>query len=170
MKTCKERQLEAAVADMLELPFQSAKFDVVLCIAVLHHLCTRERRISAIQELGRVLRQGGSCLLYVWAADENMERQQDGIKNTKARERTRFLDESKQEALIPWVIIDHEKKATTAQRKEELIANSTCCTVERYYHLYRQGELEEECLQSNCFHIQRCYFEQSNWCVVLNKK
>ncbi|GJQ14644.1 hypothetical protein GpartN1_g6435.t1 [Galdieria partita] len=164
VRTCKERQLETAVADMLELPFQSEKFDVVLCIAVLHHLCTRERRILAIQEMGRVLRQGGSCLLYVWAAEEKNGK--DDVKNTKAREKMRFLDESKQEALIPWVMIEHEKK-TKATQLEDTVQH---CTLERYYHLYRQGELEEECLQSNCFHIQHSYYEQSNWCVVLNKK
>ncbi|EME29126.1 methyltransferase [Galdieria sulphuraria] len=165
VKTCKQRQLETAVADILELPFQSEKFDIVLCIAVLHHLCTRERRILAIQELGRVLRPGGSCLLYVWAANENDGK--DEVKNTKAREKMRFLDENKQEALIPWVVIDHEKKATQLEKN---LKQPSTFTLERYYHLYRQGELEEECLQSNCFHIQHSYYEQSNWCVVLDKK
>jgi len=157
VQTCHPR--ETAVADMLELPFQSGKFDIVICIAVLHHLATRERRILAIKELARVLRPGGSCLIYVWAADDEGQT----VKNTKAREKMRFLDDKKQDVLIPWVVVEGKtNNKTTAIQEEDL-------TVERYYHLYVRGELEEECLQSNCFHIQHSYFEQSNWCVVLNK-
>merc|ERR1712232_348977 len=38
------------IADLVHLPYRSNLFDAVICIAVLHHLSTRERRIDVIKE------------------------------------------------------------------------------------------------------------------------
>ena len=45
-----------------------------ICIAVLHHLATDERRLAAIEELVRVVRSGGQVLLYVWALEQETEK------------------------------------------------------------------------------------------------
>eukprot|EP00871_Galdieria_phlegrea_P004836 jgi/Galph1/5353/GphlegSOOS_G3948.1 len=174
VETCRARQLETTISDMLPLPFISDTLDVILCIATLHHLSTKERRLEALREMGRVLRHGGHCLIYVWAVDESNHIGEQSLNenshwvNTKARQKMRFLDASQQDALIPWVVIPHEKKdkgnETTQNVKE------TNRIVERYYHLYRFGELEEECQASQCFDIEQSYYEQSNWCVVLKKR
>jgi SAM-dependent methyltransferase len=52
----RERGLEAHVADIADLPFDDASFDVVVCNHVLYHLPDRDRGIA---ELARVLRPGG---------------------------------------------------------------------------------------------------------------
>ena len=44
--------------------------DGVLCIAVLHHISTLERRLAMLGELARVLRCGGRALVTVWASEQ----------------------------------------------------------------------------------------------------
>ncbi|POS69024.1 tRNA methyltransferase [Diaporthe helianthi] len=49
---------DAVTADSLLLPFRESSADFVICIAVVHHLSTRERRVDAIRQLLRCLRRG----------------------------------------------------------------------------------------------------------------
>ena len=42
----------------------------MLCIAVLHHISTVERRIAMLAELARVLRCGGRAIVTVWASEQ----------------------------------------------------------------------------------------------------
>ncbi|KAI7788598.1 s-adenosyl-l-methionine-dependent methyltransferase [Diaporthe eres] len=48
---------DAVTADSLVLPFREASADFVICIAVIHHLSTRERRVDAIRQLLRCVRR-----------------------------------------------------------------------------------------------------------------
>jgi SAM-dependent methyltransferase len=48
------------VADAQNLPFDQGSFDVIICSCVLPYLANPER---CIQEIGRVLRDGGLCIL-----------------------------------------------------------------------------------------------------------
>lgn len=52
--------------DVHALPFRDGTFDAVLSIAVLHHVSTAERRLTALCEARRVLKKGGRLLIYVW--------------------------------------------------------------------------------------------------------
>lgn len=61
------------VADLVHAPYRAGLFDAAICIAVLHHLSTRERRIEIIRECLRVLRVGGRLLLYAWAEEQAEE-------------------------------------------------------------------------------------------------
>lgn len=54
--------------------FRSNAFDVCLCIAVLHHLSTPERRLAGLKELVRVTRPGGLVLVYVWALEQEAKK------------------------------------------------------------------------------------------------
>lgn len=49
-------------ADACDLPFQSSEFDLVVCMDVLEHI---ERDDSAIREIWRVLKSGGTTLISV---------------------------------------------------------------------------------------------------------
>lgn len=53
-------------ADVHELPFRDNTFDVILSIAVLHHLSTAERRLDAMKEMFRAVKPSGHCLIYLW--------------------------------------------------------------------------------------------------------
>jgi hypothetical protein len=50
----------------------------VLCIAVLHHISTVERRLQLLRELARVLKPGGQGIVTVWATE-----QEDPVKTIK---------------------------------------------------------------------------------------
>jgi SAM-dependent methyltransferase/uncharacterized protein YbaR (Trm112 family) len=51
--------------DVTRLPFRTSSFDVVYSLGVLHHVPDTE---AAASELARVLRPGGTCLLYLYYA------------------------------------------------------------------------------------------------------
>ncbi|KAA6429599.1 MAG: tRNA methyltransferase 9 [Trebouxia sp. A1-2] len=61
---------DVAVADGMQLPYASHRFDAVLSIAVLHHITTPARRIHMLKELLRILRPAGKALVTVWATHQ----------------------------------------------------------------------------------------------------
>lgn len=65
---------EVAVCDCLNLPYRSNQFDAAICIAVVHHLSTEERRVAALRELMRIVRPGGEALVYVWAMEQEKKK------------------------------------------------------------------------------------------------
>ncbi len=54
------------VGNILSLPFPDNYFDVVLSVAVLHHIPSNNLRMKAIQEARRVLKKNGKFILTVW--------------------------------------------------------------------------------------------------------
>jgi len=58
------------VADCMNVPLRSNSCDAAICIAVLHHLSTRERRIRCIEELARIVKPGGMINIQAWALDQ----------------------------------------------------------------------------------------------------
>ena len=70
----RSRQHEVVVCDCLNLPYQSNQFDAAICIAVIHHLSTEERRSDALRELTRIVRPGGRMLVYVWAMEQERKK------------------------------------------------------------------------------------------------
>lgn len=65
---------EVAVSDCLNLPYRNGVFDAAICIAVVHHLSTEERRLAALKELARIVRNGGRILVYVWAMEQERKK------------------------------------------------------------------------------------------------
>ena len=101
------------IADTLSLPHPQRKFDFAICIAVIHHLSTQERRVEAIREILRKLRVPsmkkydsengsnlGQALLFVWALEQKNSRRGWDVGD-------------KQDQLVPWVMksdVDNSKK------------------------------------------------------------
>ncbi len=75
-------------ADIRKIPFPNDFFDVVFCLAVLHHLKPLQQK-KALKEMERVLKPGGRMLVSVWNKRHPKLR-----KLGKARNR--------QSELIPW--------------------------------------------------------------------
>eukprot|EP00057_Strongylocentrotus_purpuratus_P033802 XP_792844.3 PREDICTED: alkylated DNA repair protein alkB homolog 8-like [Strongylocentrotus purpuratus] len=46
-----------------------------ICIAVVHHMSTRARRLQALKEITRVLRPGGLALVTVWAMEQEHKKE-----------------------------------------------------------------------------------------------
>jgi len=64
---CKSKNMfvKLKVGSITNLPYDSCFFDIVLCIAVLHHLKPDEAS-KAMLEIHRVLKPHGVCLVSVW--------------------------------------------------------------------------------------------------------
>jgi len=62
------------VADVLQLPFEDNFFDKIYCLAVLHHIPSKELRLRFFEEAKRVLKQGGLLILTVWKFKRWQER------------------------------------------------------------------------------------------------
>ena len=65
IEICKNKNLNVILSDILSLPFEDNYFDYIICIAVIHHLDSREKRINAISELIRTCKK--NILIYVWS-------------------------------------------------------------------------------------------------------
>ncbi|KAL8807060.1 MAG: hypothetical protein Q9182_000893 [Xanthomendoza sp. 2 TL-2023] len=142
----------ALVADNLALPHPSSSFDFAISIAVIHHLSSRHRRVQAIAAILDTLRpgagsereplSGGKALIYVWALEQKTSR--------------RGWDEGdEQDVMVPWVMKTKSDGHSNAQSK----------TFHRYYHLYRQGELEDDVVEAGGSIAQSGY-EKDNWWAI----
>ncbi len=67
-------EMNVILLDGLVIPFRSSAFDIVISIAVLHHLSTVAHRRHAVKELVRVVKVGGKGLVYAWAQEQSKVR------------------------------------------------------------------------------------------------
>ena len=145
------------VADNLSLPHPLAIFDFAISIAVIHHLSTPARRVQAIAAILETLRpsveakdsekvdrrvRGGKTLIYVWALEQKHSR--------------RGWDEGdEQDIMVPWVMKQKIEGGNIVEEK----------TFNRYYHLYRHGELEQNVASAGGMVVDSGY-EKDNWWAI----
>ncbi|XP_017286518.1 alkylated DNA repair protein alkB homolog 8 [Kryptolebias marmoratus] len=75
VQICAQRGFHAFVSDALSVPLRTASCDACISIAVIHHFSTRKRRLEAVSELVRLLKPGGQALIYVWAFEQEYNKQ-----------------------------------------------------------------------------------------------
>lgn len=144
-------------SSMDRCPFRPGVFDAVICIAVIHHFSTVERRRMAVQQLLRLVKpSGGLVLIYVWALP-----QEESSSSSPSRKRPHAVDQATGDAMIPWQM---NAKFDDAQK-----------VFKRFYHFFREGELEALCreaLESEKMDgaIIASYFDKENWCVVVRRE
>src|SRR5262249_27747597 len=56
-------RVDVRTADMRALPFPDASFDVIVSCAAIHNIDAAADRIRAIEEIGRVLKPGGTAVI-----------------------------------------------------------------------------------------------------------
>jgi tRNA (uracil-5-)-methyltransferase TRM9 len=144
---------DVVVADILDLPHPPNTFDFAICIAVIHHLSNHDRRVEAIKSILELVRETtetatnsriGTALLFVWALEQKSSR--------------RGWDEnSEQDVMVPWVM---KSKANGDGPSEKVY--------QRYYHLYRKGELEESVQQAGGEVLESGY-EKDNWWAIARR-
>ena len=68
LRIAKEKYPEVnfQLTDGLAFPFQDNTFDIIYCIAVLHHIPSQKLRTEFLQEAKRVLKPGGLLVATVW--------------------------------------------------------------------------------------------------------
>lgn len=77
---CLQKNLNVVIGDILNIPYNDNIFDNTICIAVIHHLSSTEKRKKAIQELIRVTKNGGKILILVWALEQESDSRRKFVK------------------------------------------------------------------------------------------
>ncbi|CAF1079903.1 unnamed protein product [Adineta steineri] len=138
LSICRDRQYQVFLSDCMNIPVPTNMFDGVICIAVLHHISTENRRLMALKEIVRLLKPGGQALITVWAKEQEVENKKSTYitnKNTKTcpihtkNEQTNEIiihtprtEFQQPDCLVPW----------TKPTEKHL----------RYYHVFVKDELE----------------------------
>lgn len=187
---CRERGLNTFQCDCLNVPIRSGSVDGIISIAVIHHLASKKRRLQAIREMVRILRPSGRALIYVWAKNQALEKKSSYLRQNKKNNRKENDDEPTtaapidssqstnrlpvhtnrtqfvhQDILVPW-----KMKRTSDAPIDKSEADESCGnTFLRYYHVFEQNELESLCTEIEGIKIDKSYYDQGNWCVILQK-
>ena len=140
LKICMDRDLETSCCNIVSIPYRGGLFDYTICVAVIHHLSTKERRQNAVKELVRITKPGGKIFIQVWALEQPKE------------SKNKF---TKQENYVQW----HLQRRYTKDKKNDTV-------LKRYYYVFKKDELESFCLDCNAT-IQKSFYECGNWGVVL---
>lgn len=67
---CRKDNLDVVRANMCDIPYDNNSFDALLVIASFHHLEHEIHRIKALEEMYRILKEGGNVLLSVWSKEQ----------------------------------------------------------------------------------------------------
>ena len=156
---------DALVADSLVLPHPRGAFDFAISIAVMHHLSTRARRIAGVRQILDLLRPtrsdgsgNGRALIFVWALEQETSRR--GWKEGDI-----------QDVMVPWVLQGKRqigKRGTYGQAdtREGGDRGAPPEVYNRYYHLYRRGELEADVVSAGGRVLEAGYEKDNWWCIV----
>ena len=157
VKICGDKGYEAVVSNALSLPFSSNSFDAFICIAMLHHLSTDERRTAAIKEASRVIKPGCTGLIYVWSFENGGQRKNGTTRVQKS-----------QDSLIEWNI---PKKFLTNPNGARATAGSKPSDIRyhRYYHMFKEYELDRLVESIEGLEIVSHFYDRQNWAVVIKK-
>ena len=161
---------DVEVMDCQLLQWPSSSFDVVISVALLHHLSVEERRLQALREMLRVVRVGGEVLVTAWAQEQDKG------------SRRRF---EQQDVLVPWTLPSHfqegekkmlrergkqgEAKDGEEEAKEEERRQASELIVHRYCHVYVEGEIEGLLTQLGQNRVVDRYYDRGNWVVLVQK-
>lgn len=103
---------------------------------------------------------GGVGLVYVWALEQELEG--EGVGKRKFKE---------QDVFVPWHLhfkyesdlenIDHEGCEIDLAKKSVVY--------QRYYHVFKEGELETLVQQHPGLRVVNSYYDKENWCVQIQR-
>ncbi|XP_034243811.1 alkylated DNA repair protein alkB homolog 8 [Thrips palmi] len=195
---CTQRGIEVMNGDCVNLPFRTGIADGVLCIAVIHHLASHERRRKAIQEIARVLCKGGRALIYVWARDQqSQDKMSTYLKQSRKNRHLKPTSSQTQEdsqncANNPGNLSESDSNdhrsdlplpvhinRTNFKHSDVLVpwklkgvqksSESNQQTFFRYYHVFEADELKELCSEVPQVQVLETKYDQGNWTVLLRK-
>ena len=169
-----------AVGDCMSVPFRDESCDAAICIAVLHHISTVERRIRCIRELARVVKPGGFINVQAWSMEQEKDSRrkfasEDVFVPFNAQPKYLQLPAQQQEESQNTTHANANDRRSTAQVYAEAYENADyderkgLVVFQRYCHLYRKGELEEIVAQVKDVIVVESGFECGNFFVILQK-
>ena len=143
---------------------------------MIHHLSTLERRVKAVQEMHRILKQGGHCLIYAWAKNQNADAKPStyltagGYSEEVGDEQPSVQITTEASIRLPV----HENR--TAFKHCDLLVpwkskDKQGSTYHRFYHVFEEDELKEliESALLEKVKIKKLYYDQGNWCCIFQK-
>lgn len=170
LKICRGKGFEVVLCDITRLPFRDNTFDAVICIAVIHHITTSTRRQKCLSDIVALLHPVKSrFLVQVWSFEQQLQEGNPYIKSRDAGEsnhimidddiglplhknRTPFVE---QDILVPFQLNNsHDQKSSKHLR---------------YYHVFKQGELEHMFDSFSDISIIQSYYDKGNWCMEIEK-
>lgn len=136
----------------------------------------------------RILRPKGRALIYAWAQEQERDSKPSTyLKQQKSENSVKFSDEKPVEIEksnnFPLVLPVH-KNRTNFEHSDLLVPwktknlnapveNGDSKTFLRFYHVFKERELEnlilESAILSSQMSIEESYYDQGNWCVILTK-
>ncbi|EFN89740.1 Alkylated DNA repair protein alkB-like protein 8 [Harpegnathos saltator] len=167
---CRNRGFEVLLCDCLYLPYRDKSVDAVISIAVIHHLSTRDRRKRAIAEMMRVLRPNGKCLIYVWAKEQRRDSAESFYLKYESKNKDKYREINRRISEYQLTLPIHENR-TNFVHSDMLVPwkKKGGERFLRYYHVFQEGELAELCAEISATMLKSVYYDQGNWCVILEK-
>jgi hypothetical protein len=166
LEVSRENSHETFCCDAIKLPLLSNFFDASLCIAVLHHIASVERRYALISELVRITKDCGTVMIQAWAYEQGDESK-------------RTFDT--QDTMVPWKLnkrfLNHSSLNSSSSEQFDESKNTFDCkhvvevadefVFQRYCHMYKEGELENLCSSVPGCRIIESGWDKGNWFVYL---
>jgi len=141
------------IAEALNLPFPNNFFDKVYSLAVLHHIPSKNFRLSFLKEVKRILKPGGLLILKVW----DLWKREEGLKLIFKYTFLKLIGKSKLDfgdIFLPW-----------RNSQGKILAS-------RYYHCFKKREMEN-LVKETGFKIKESFFrgekERIDICLVSQK-
>lgn len=190
---CRKKRYECLAANVLELPFKNESIDACIFIAVLHHLANERRRLDALRNVVQMLKSGGQCLVYVWAFEQELR----GTKSSYIKQKYDLKPEDIK--CVPVELGESNGPGKSEPSNDETDRNATKlmpihyngtkfkhqnCFVPwkkknqdlpleetdlRFYHLFKEGELDELLGRLNDVQIMDSFYDNGNWAVKFRK-
>ena len=136
------------VLDILKLETLNQKFDLVISVAVLHHLPSKDLRLQSLEQLKLVCAPQGRIIFSVWRLWDNKKYQKYLFKNIWQKITFRS-DLDFGDLLFPW-----------KNNKGEAVS-------ERYYHAFTKSGLKK-LLRLAGFKNFKLYSDKHNYWVVID--
>lgn len=164
------------VADSLKLPLKSNCLDAAISIAVIHHFSNDILRTKAIKEIMRCVKPKGTFLIYVWALEQEDGKfkdqdnlvawhLQDTYKDPQSK-----LTQKKEEEKLGNKEFSEENKKDAIESKGIECKEKRSVVYHRYYHVFKEKELENLLLNIEGIKILKSYYDHENWCCICEKQ
>jgi tRNA (uracil-5-)-methyltransferase TRM9 len=116
---CKSKGLNVIHGDALNLPFDDNTFGNALCVAVIHHLSTKERRSKVIEEAIRVTKPNGLIFISVWLEHDDYK----GDSIVEFHKKSRYYYLFKHDELVEMVenIVSQQLIKTFVEAGNEIV-------------------------------------------------
>jgi len=142
---CKAKGYNVCCASMTSLPFEDNTFDAFIAVASYHHLDNDYDRKRTLDEMYRVLKPNGKGLIVVWAMEQS---KLNSFGKEEGKMKFHF---TKSDEFVEW-------KSPTGK------------VYNRYYHIYREGDLKEEVFRLKPeFNVGDVGWEKGNYYTTLTK-